>query len=75
MAPYNQRLDSLQNHEENLCYRAGKMKAVRMEELPCNPRAIYMKSLWVGEMTKLLLVHKGRYTPLRGSMVKTWISS
>jgi hypothetical protein len=40
-----------------------------MDELPWNPRAIYMKSLWVGQMTKLPLEHKGRYTPLRGNMV------
>jgi hypothetical protein len=46
-----------------------------MDELPWNPRAIYMKSLRVGQMTKLPLEHKGRYTPLRGNMVKTWISS
>jgi hypothetical protein len=46
-----------------------------MDELPWNPRAIYMKSLRVGQMTKLPLEHKGSYTPLRGNMVKTWISS
>jgi hypothetical protein len=32
---------------------------------------LYMKSLRVGQMTKLPLQHKGRYTPLRGNMVKT----
>jgi hypothetical protein len=41
-----------------------------MDELPSNPQAIYMKSLRVGEMTKLPLELKIRYTPLRGKMVK-----
>jgi hypothetical protein len=26
MLPYNQKLDALQNHEENLAYRAGEME-------------------------------------------------
>jgi hypothetical protein len=34
-----------------------------------------MKSLRVGQMTKLPLEHKGRYTPFRGNMVNTLISS
>jgi hypothetical protein len=33
-----------------------------MDEWPWNPRAIYMKSLQVGQMTKLPLEHKIRYT-------------
>ena len=51
-------------------YEAGKREAVRMDGLPINPRAIYMMSLQVGQTTKLPLEHKGRYTPLRGKMVK-----
>jgi hypothetical protein len=38
-----------------------------MDKLPSNPRAIYMKSLRVGQMTKLPLEHKGRYTHLRAT--------
>jgi hypothetical protein len=45
-----------------------------MDELPRNPRAIYMKSLWVGQKTKLPLELKMRYRPLRGNMPK-WHSS
>jgi hypothetical protein len=41
-----------------------------MDGLPRNPRAIYMESLWVGQMTKLPLALKLRYKPLRGNMVK-----
>jgi hypothetical protein len=44
-----------------------------MDELPSNPRAIYMKSLRWSKMTTLPLQLKGRYTPLRGNLVKTWI--
>jgi hypothetical protein len=32
-----------------------------MDELPSNSRAIYMKSLRVGQMTELPLEHEGRY--------------
>jgi hypothetical protein len=41
-----------------------------MDELPSNPRAIYTKFLRVGQMTKLPLELKWRYTPLRGTLVK-----
>jgi hypothetical protein len=41
-----------------------------MDEFPSDPRAIYMKSLRVGQMTKLPLERKMRYTPLMGKMVK-----
>jgi hypothetical protein len=37
-----------------------------MDELPSNPIAIYMKPIQVGQMTKLPLEHKMRYTTLRG---------
>jgi hypothetical protein len=46
------------------------MRTVRTDELPWNPRAIYMMPLRVGQMTKLPLEHKERYTLLRGKMVK-----
>jgi hypothetical protein len=60
MLPYNKRSDSLQNHEENLAYRA---------------KSICMKYLQVGQMTTLPLELKWRYIPLMGTLVKTWYFS
>jgi hypothetical protein len=41
-----------------------------MDELPSNPRAIYMNSLWWRQMITLPLELKGRYIPLRGNLVR-----
>jgi hypothetical protein len=62
MCPCTRRSDSLQSGEENLSLNSRKWEPVRMNELSWNPRAIYMKSLWVGQMTKLPLEHKWRHT-------------
>jgi hypothetical protein len=46
-----------------------------MDEFPSNPRAIYINSLQVGQMTTLPLELKWRYTPLRSTFVETWYLS
>jgi hypothetical protein len=46
-----------------------------MHELPSSPRVICMKSLWVRQMATLPLEPKWRYTPCRGTLVKTWYFS
>jgi hypothetical protein len=64
MLIYNQRSDSLQIMK-NL---SGCISCLGTLEQ-------YMKSLRVGQMTKLPVEPKRQYTPLRGNMVKTWLSS
>jgi hypothetical protein len=46
-----------------------------MYEFPSIHRAIYMRSLWVGHVTTLPLELKWRYTPLGGTLVKSWYFS
>jgi hypothetical protein len=70
MLSYTQRSDFLQNGDENLHLWSREIRSSLDGWFARNPRAIYMEFFYDGQMTKLLLEHEMRYTPLRGNILK-----